>query len=122
MGTLSGGNKQKVNLLLSLMFDNPLLILDEPTSGLDPLAIINLKQYLRSEKEKGKLILVTTHIMSFVEELADHVIFLLEGNIYFDGSLDNLMSSHRADSLELAIAKILKAKTSPLRTIKSQAS
>jgi Cu-processing system ATP-binding protein len=122
MTNLSGGNKQKVNLLLSFMFDNPLLILDEPTSGLDPLAIINLKNHLREEKERGKLILVTTHIMSFVEALADHIIFLLDGHIYFDGGLNHLMALHNADTLELAIAKILQSNNSPLRTLKSQAS
>jgi Cu-processing system ATP-binding protein len=109
MGMLSGGNKQKVNLLLSLMFDSPLMILDEPTSGLDPLAIINLKNYLKEEKEKGKLILVTTHIMSFVEQMADQIVFLLDGKIYFNGAKENLLQDHNASNLEEAIAKILRS-------------
>ncbi|MBT8190377.1 MAG: ABC transporter ATP-binding protein [Bacteroidia bacterium] len=121
MSALSGGNKQKVNLLLSLMYDNPILILDEPTSGLDPLAIINLKSYLKDEKKKGKMILVTTHIMSFAEELADHVVFLLDGKIYFDGSMQSLMLKQQSDSLEMAIATILKANIPALKTIKSSA-
>lgn len=121
MSTLSGGNKQKVNLLLALMYDNQILILDEPTSGLDPLAIINLKNFLKKEKKKGKLILVTTHIMSFAEELADHVVFLLDGRIYFDGSMQSLMLKQQSDSLEMAIAKILKADISSLTAIKSNA-
>ncbi len=103
------------------MFDNPLLILDEPTSGLDPLAIINLKAYLKRERERGKLILITTHIMSFAEELADQVVFLMDGRIYFNGAMQSLMMKHKASSLELAIAKILNANTSHLINIKSKA-
>jgi len=108
MSTLSGGNRQKVNLLLALMYDNPVIILDEPGTGLDPLALINLKEYLLKEKARGKLILITTHIMSFVEEMADNIVFLLEGNIYFDGSQQELLSKHGELSLEHAIANILR--------------
>ena len=75
---LSGGTKQKVNLVLALMYDSPILILDEPTSGLDPVAMIRLKELLREEKQKGKIILMTSHIISFVEEMADDIVFLLD--------------------------------------------
>ncbi len=108
MGTLSGGNRQKVNLLLALMYDSPVIILDEPSTGLDPLALINLKNYLLEEKAKGKLILVTTHMMNFVEEMADNIVFLLEGKIYFDGSLQQLLEEHNETKLERAIANILR--------------
>ncbi|MBT8234035.1 MAG: ABC transporter ATP-binding protein [Saprospiraceae bacterium] len=109
MGTLSGGNRQKVNLLIALMYDTPAIILDEPSTGLDPVAIINLKQFLREEKAKGKLILITTHMMSFVEEMADNIAFLLEGKIYFDASLQQILADHNETNLERAIAKILHA-------------
>jgi Cu-processing system ATP-binding protein len=108
MSTLSGGNRQKVNLMLSLMFDCPTIVLDEPTSGLDPLAIINLKKILKEERDKGKSILIITHIINFAEELADHVIFMLEGNIYFDGPLSLLLKEQNEKNLELAIAHILR--------------
>ena len=85
LGALSGGTRQKVNLVLAFMFDAPLIILDEPTAGLDPVALILLKQLIASEKEKGKTILITTHIMNLVEEIADKVVFLLDGLIYFHG-------------------------------------
>ena len=107
LGTLSGGTRQKVNIVLSLMYDSPLLILDEPTSGLDPVAMIRLKELLRQEKEKGKHILITTHIMSFVEEMADEIVFLLEGHIHFQGSLQGLKEKYGSNSLERAIANIL---------------
>lgn len=108
MNTLSGGNRQKVNLTLSLMFDSPLLILDEPSTGLDPLAIINLKNYLIQEKKKGKQILITTHIMSFVEDMADYIVFILDGQIFFNGSTKDLLEIEEESNLEMAIAKILR--------------
>lgn len=104
---LSGGTRQKVNIVLTFMFDNPVLLLDEPSVGLDPVAMIRLKSLIRKERDKGKTILMTSHIMSLVEELADEIIFLLEGNIYFKGSKADLMALHEEDDLERAIAKIL---------------
>ena len=107
LGNLSGGTKQKVNLVLTFMFDSPLLILDEPTTGLDPVSLIHLKDLLRNEKAKGKTILITTHIMDFVESMADEIVFLLEGNIYFKGTVDELKKKSDRNDLEHAIATIL---------------
>jgi len=106
LATLSGGTKQKVNIVLTLMFDSPLIILDEPTTGLDPVALIHLKKYLQKEKAKGKTILVTSHIMQFVEEVADTIIYLLEGKIYFQGSIDELKRKTQQTDVEHAIAAI----------------
>ncbi|RMF29309.1 MAG: ABC transporter ATP-binding protein, partial [Bacteroidetes bacterium] len=103
----SGGTRQKANLVLALMYDNPLLILDEPTAGLDPVAIIRLKDLLAEEVARGKIVLITTHIMSLVEELADEVIFLLDGRIHFRGSLEELRSCYGETSVERAIARLL---------------
>jgi Cu-processing system ATP-binding protein len=107
LGNLSGGTKQKVNLVLAFMFDCPLLILDEPTTGLDPVSLIQLKELIQNEKKAGKTILITTHIMDFVEAMADEVVFLLEGNVYFRGNVDELKSKSSRNNLEHAIASIL---------------
>jgi len=107
LGNLSGGMKQKVNLLLAFMFDSPLIILDEPTSGLDPISHIRLKELIKTEKAKGKTILITSHIMSFVEEIADEIVFLLEGKIYFKGSISELKTKTNQPDFEHAIASIL---------------
>jgi Cu-processing system ATP-binding protein len=104
---LSGGTRQKVNILLAFMFDCPNYILDEPTVGLDPLSLIRFKNLLKTEKSKGKGILLTTHIVSLVEELADDIIFLLEGKIFFSGSLHDLKSMYGGQSLEQSMAKII---------------
>ncbi|WP_034923801.1 ABC transporter ATP-binding protein [Gillisia sp. CAL575] len=107
LSNLSGGTKQKVNLVLTFMFDSPLVILDEPTSGLDPISHLRLKELIKVEKEKGKTILITSHIMSFVEEIADEIVFLLEGKIYFKGSIDQLKIKTLQPDFEHAIASIL---------------
>jgi len=107
LGNLSGGTKQKVNIVLTFMFDSPLIILDEPTTGLDPISLIRLKELIQSEKAKGKTILITSHIMSFVEEISDEIVFLLEGEIYFKGTIDELKNKTNQPDFEHAIASIL---------------
>jgi len=107
LGNLSGGTKQKVNIVLTFMFDSDLIILDEPTTGLDPIALIHLKELIQKEKDNGKTILITTHIMSVVEELADEIVFLLDGKIYFKGSIKALKKQTENDNLEHAIANLI---------------
>ena len=104
---LSGGTRQKVNAVIALMFDTPMLIFDEPTTGLDPVSLIRMKDLIDQEKEKGRTILLTTHIMPLVEELADEIIFLLEGKIYFQGTIEELRSKYNEQNLERAIAKLI---------------
>ncbi|MGI8893305.1 MAG: ABC transporter ATP-binding protein [Bacteroidia bacterium] len=110
--TLSGGTKQKVSATIAFMFDAPILIFDEPTVGLDPIARLKLKDVIKQEKTKGKTILLTTHIMSEVEELADEIMFILDGKIYFHGQVEILKALYDEDDLERAIAKILEGNNS----------
>lgn len=107
LGNLSGGTKQKVNIVLTFMFNSDLIVLDEPTNGLDPIALIHLKSIIQKEKEKGKTILITTHIMSFVDEVADEIVFLLDGKIYFKGTIEALKKQMNNDNLEHAIANLI---------------
>ncbi len=106
-GNLSGGTKQKVNLVLTFMFNSDLIILDEPTTGLDPVSLIFLKELIRTAKQNGKTILISSHIMSFVEETADEIVFLLDGEIYFKGTVLQLQKQTGQTNLEHAIADIL---------------
>ncbi len=108
LAALSGGTRQKVNLVLALMFDAPIIILDEPMAGLDPVALILLKKLIAGEKAKGKTILLTTHIITLVEEIADKVAFLLDGTVYFFGPVNELKDKTKQPDLEHAIAAILK--------------
>jgi len=107
LSNLSGGTKQKVNILICFMSDSPLIILDEPTTGLDPAALIKLKELILREKKSGKTILITTHIMQFVEEISDSVVYLLEGKIYFQGSIAQLLQKTKQDNVEHAVAALI---------------
>lgn len=107
---LSGGTLQKVNLVNCFMYDRPIAILDEPTVGLDPVSMISLKDFLKRELEQGKLILITTHMMDFAESLASEIVFLLEGNIYFDGSVQKLFEQTASKTMEEAVACLLEPK------------
>ena len=107
LGNLSGGTRQKVNLVLTFMYDCPIIILDEPTAGLDPVALVRLKELIQNQRDRGKNILITTHVMSLVEELADEVVFLLEGNIYFHDTLASLKETFGETNAERAIATLL---------------
>lgn len=103
---LSGGMKQKVNAILTLMFDPAILILDEPSVGLDPISHIKLKALILAERDKGKTVLLTTHILSDVEELADEIIFLMDGKIFFQGTKEDLLLSQDELRIDKAIAKM----------------
>lgn len=107
---LSGGMRQKVNAIIALMFDSPILIMDEPTVGLDPVSRLLFKELILKEKRKGKTILLITHHMNEIEELADKIVFILEGRIFFHGSLDEVKSEQNENDFEKAVAKILESK------------
>lgn len=106
--TLSGGTKQKLNAVIAFLFNPKLLILDEPSAGLDPVSSSILKDKIIKERNAGKTILFTSHILSELEELAEEVIFLLEGSICFSGKIDKLISMTGERNLERAIASIMK--------------
>jgi len=104
---LSGGTKQKVNLLLALSFDAEILILDEPTVGLDPISNVRFKEVIIEEKERGKAILMSSHIISEVEELADEILFLMDGKVRIRGSVEEVKRIAGERKLERAIVKLL---------------
>lgn len=108
MRTLSGGTTQKVSATLAFMFNPSVLILDEPTAGLDPLASEILKEKIIEEKNKGKLILITSHILSELDNLVTQVVFMQDGRIMFHKSVDELKSNTQENSISKAIANILK--------------
>ena len=106
--TLSGGTRQKVNAVMAFLFKPDLFILDEPTAGLDPVASGVLKDKIRSERSAGKTFILTSHIISELEELAEDVAFLHEGRLGFAGPVNELIRSTRQDTLEQAIAQMMK--------------
>ena len=107
--TLSGGNRQKVGATLAMMFNPEILFFDEPTAGLDPQSSHKFKQRVKAEKESGKTVIITSHIMSELEQLVDHVIFILDGNIRYYGSMQSLLDESKEERLEAAIARMMDA-------------
>jgi len=109
MRTLSGGTTQKVSAVLAFLFNPDVLILDEPTAGLDPLASEILKEKIIREKENGKLILITSHLLSELDDLATEIIFMQDGEMRFHKKIEQLKTETGEDKISKAIAKILKA-------------
>jgi Cu-processing system ATP-binding protein len=107
MSTLSGGTTQKVSAALAFMFNPDVLILDEPTAGLDPLSSEKLKQKIIKEKQNGKLILITSHILSELDELITEVFYMQDGKLLFHKKLDALKEQTGEIKLSKAIAKII---------------
>jgi Cu-processing system ATP-binding protein len=114
MRTLSGGTTQKVSAALAFMFHPDVLILDEPTAGLDPLSSEKLKQKIIKEKEKGKLVLITSHILSELDDLITEVFYMQEGKLLFHKKLSALKEETGEVKLSKAIAKIMIAQEAGL--------
>jgi Cu-processing system ATP-binding protein len=104
---LSGGNRQKVSAVAAFLFRPEILILDEPTAGLDPVAGGILKDRIRSARLEGRTILLTSHIMSEIEELADDLIFLLDGRVRYSGTVGGLQQAAGHQTLERAVAHLM---------------
>lgn len=105
--TLSGGSRQKLNAAVAFLFRPSLLILDEPTAGLDPLAAGILKDKVRRAPAEGTTVVLTSHLMSEVEELAEDLIFLLDGVVAYTGSVAGLLQQMQETRLEPAMARLL---------------
>jgi Cu-processing system ATP-binding protein len=107
MYTLSGGTRQKVSAALACLFNPDVLILDEPTAGLDPVAAEHLKDKIQFEKAKGKLVIITSHIMSEVDEIADDIVYLFEGQVKFHRALHDIKQSTGESKLARALTTLL---------------
>lgn len=108
MRTLSGGTTQKVSAVLAFLFRPRVLILDEPTAGLDPLAADLLKEKINKEKKAGRLILITSHILSELEDLVSHVVFLQEGRLVLHQSTHTLKSNTGENTIARSIVHLLR--------------
>jgi Cu-processing system ATP-binding protein len=108
MRSLSGGTTQKVSAALAFMFRPEVLILDEPTAGLDPIAAEILKEKIRAERSKGKLVLITSHMLAELDELVSQVICMEEGELRFHLSAEDLRDLAGEERLSKAITHILR--------------
>lgn len=92
--SLSKGNQQKVQLIITLLHEPNLIILDEPFSGLDPVNTEILKQVIIEEKERGATIIFSDHVMTNVEELCDDVVMIRDGKVILDGSVQEVRNQY----------------------------
>lgn len=110
MHTLSGGTRQKVSASLAFLFNPSILILDEPTAGLDPIAVEIVKEKISAARNNQRTFLITSHIMSDLDELSSHVVYLEDGVTLFNDTLNLLKEETGELKLGRAIATIMKRK------------
>ena len=108
MRTLSGGTTQKVSATLAFLFNPDVLILDEPTAGLDPLSAEILKEKIIKEKQNGKLILITSHMLSELDDLITQIVYMQDGTIKFHKDINVLRKETGEEKISKAISYILK--------------
>ena len=107
VSTLSGGTRQKLNAALAFLFRPDLLILDEPTAGLDPVASRRLKDAILAARDRGVTVILSSHLAGELDELADHLVFVLEGRTRFEGSTRDLVRTTGWADLERGLAALM---------------
>lgn len=105
---LSTGMKQKAAIAVSLVHDPEVVIFDEPTNGLDIITARNVTDYLRKLRDEGKLVIVSTHIMSEAEKLCDRIGIVIDGTKVAEGTLEELLQQTNAQDLEDAFFEFYK--------------
>jgi ABC-2 type transport system ATP-binding protein len=98
---LSKGNQQKIQFIATILHDPDFIILDEPYSGLDPVNINLLKDIILEMKQKGKVILFSTHLMDFAEKMCDYIVMIDRGKIILKGSLKELKEHYAKKNVSL---------------------
>ncbi len=107
MRTLSGGTRQKISAAIAFLFNPTVLILDEPTAGLDPVSSELLKEKIITEKENGKLVLITSHVLSELDDLVTRIIYMQDGKLLFQKSIEELRADTGEVKLSRAIARVM---------------
>lgn len=107
MRTLSGGTRQKVSASLAFLFNADVLILDEPTAGLDPVSSEILKEKILKEKLNGKLIIITSHVLSELDDVVTQIVYMQDGKLKFQKEIQTLRNETGEEKLSKAIAKIM---------------
>jgi Cu-processing system ATP-binding protein len=104
---LSGGTRQKMNAVAAFLFEPALYVLDEPTTGLDPVSAGILKRRISEERADSRTVILTSHILADVDELADDLVFLHEGQARFVGNVRDLKRQTGQITTERAIAELM---------------
>lgn len=107
---LSTGMKQKAAIAVSLVHDPDIVIFDEPTNGLDIITARSVTDYLRKLRDDGKLVIVSTHIMSEAEKLCDRIGIIIDGQKVAEGTLRELLEQTNTSDLEDAFFEFYSAR------------
>ena len=99
LDTLSKGNQQKIQLITALSHDPQIVILDEPFSGLDPVNAMLLKDVVKEEIDRGKIVLFSSHQMNYIEEFCDSIAIINGGKIALKGALHEIKRNYPRDKL-----------------------
>ncbi len=99
LDTLSKGNQQKIQLITALAHDPEIVILDEPFSGLDPVNAMLLKDVVKEEIQRGKIVLFSSHQMSYIEEFCDSIAIINKGVVAITGELHDIKREYPRDTL-----------------------
>ena len=99
LDTLSKGNQQKIQLITALAHDPDIIVLDEPFSGLDPVNAALLKDVVKEQIQKGKIVLFSSHQMNYIEEFCQEIAILNQGKIAISGNLEQIKRSYPRDRL-----------------------
>ncbi len=102
LDTLSKGNQQKIQLVTALAHDPDIVILDEPFSGLDPVNAILLKDVVKEQIAKGKIVLFSSHQMSYIEEFCDSIAIINKGTVAISGNLREIKRNYPRDKILLS--------------------
>ena len=98
---LSKGNQQKIQFIATILHDPEFIILDEPFSGLDPINTNLLREIILEMKQKGKIIIFSTHLMDFAEKMCDHIVMIDHGKIILKGALNEVKSKYAQKNVSL---------------------
>jgi sodium transport system ATP-binding protein len=104
---LSTGMKQKTSIARTLVHDPPVMIFDEPTTGLDVMTARTIIGFIADCRDRGKTVIFSTHIMSEVERLCDHIGIIHGGKLLEEGTLSELRAKHNEHNLEEIIVKVV---------------
>ena len=99
LDTLSKGNQQKIQLITALAHDPDIVILDEPFSGLDPVNAMLLKDVVKEQISKGKIVLFSSHQMSYIEEFCDSIAIINAGKVAISGDLHEIKRTYPRDKI-----------------------
>ena len=105
LDTLSKGNQQKIQLITALAHDPDIVILDEPFSGLDPVNAMLLKDVVKEQIAKGKIVLFSSHQMSYIEEFCDSIAIINAGKVAISGDLHEIKRNYVRDKLVVSTTK-----------------